>query len=196
MNQDFATSKIIIFSAPSGAGKTTIVKYLLANNPNLGFSVSACTRSKREGEQNGKDYYFLNPEEFKEKMDKGEFVEWQEVYENLYYGTLKSEVERLWNLGKAVVFDVDVKGGVNLKKYYGDKALAIFVKPPSMDVLKERLRTRNTETPESLQKRFAKMEQEMDFEKYFDLALLNENLEETFEKAKSMVNDFLNGKGF
>src|SRR6185312_9707195 len=137
--------KLIIFSAPSGSGKTTIVKHLLATNPNLGFSISACTRDKRgRSEQNGKDYYFLTPEEFKTKIDNNEFVEWEEVYQGAFYGTLRSEIERLWSLGKHVVFDVDVKGGLNLKKQYLSKALAIFVKCPSMEVLEERLRARKT----------------------------------------------------
>lgn len=191
MNQEFADSKIIIFSAPSGAGKTTIVKYLLQHNTHLGFSVSACTRQRREGERDGVDYYFLSPEEFKRRIQSEAFVEWQEVYENLYYGTLKSEIERLWGLGKTVLFDVDVKGGINLKKYFGSKALSIFVKPPSMEVLKERLKVRNTEDEESLKIRFAKMEQELRFEPEFDFVLMNENLEETFLKAQQVIDEFL-----
>src|SRR5688572_14421573 len=142
--------KAIIFSAPSGSGKTTIVKYLLENNPDLGFSISASTRDKRgRSEKNGMDYYFLTPEEFKKKIDNNEFVEWEEVYEGNFYGTLKSEVERIWSQGKNVIFDVDVKGGMNLKKYFGPQALSIFVKVPSLEVLKHRLNDRGTESPES-----------------------------------------------
>ena len=129
--------KALIFSAPSGSGKTTIVKHLLEKNPDLGFSISASTRDKRgRTESHGKDYYFLSPEEFKRKIDANEFIEWEEVYEGNFYGTLKSEIERIWQLGKDVIFDVDVKGGLNLKKYFGDRALAVFVKVPSLEVLK------------------------------------------------------------
>src|SRR3954470_22887405 len=138
--------KAIIFSAPSGSGKTTIVKHLLNTNTDLGFSISASTRDKRgRTEQNGKDYYFLSPDDFKDKIDKNEFIEWEEVYEGNFYGTLKSEIERIWSEGKNVIFDVDVKGGLNLKKYFGDRGLGVFVKVPSVDVLKERLRDRGTE---------------------------------------------------
>src|SRR5918995_627048 len=143
--------KAIIFSAPSGSGKTTIVKHLLKHNPDLGFSISASTRDKRgRTEQNGKDYYFLSPTDFKKKIDNDEFVEWEEVYEGNFYGTLKSEIERVWKQGKNVIFDVDVKGGLNLKKYFGRKALAIFVKVPSMEILEQRLHGRGTESAESL----------------------------------------------
>src|SRR6187402_3699655 len=135
--------KAIIFSAPSGSGKTTIVKHLLASNPDLGFSISASTRDKRgRTESHGKDYYFLAPDEFKKKIDEDAFIEWEEVYEGNFYGTLKSEIERIWNEGKNVIFDVDVKGGLNLKKYFGDKALAIFVLVPSIETLEQRLRGR------------------------------------------------------
>ncbi len=152
------SGKLVIFSAPSGAGKTTIVKHLLATNPNLGFSISACTRDKRgRNEVHGKDYYFLTPDEFKKKLDNDEFVEWQEVYVGAFYGTLKSEVERIWSLGKTVIFDVDVKGGINIKKLYGDNALAIFVEPPSIEELERRLRSRETENDESISKRMFKV---------------------------------------
>src|SRR5919112_1253304 len=141
------SGKLIIFSAPSGSGKTTIVKHLLATNPNLGFSISACTRDKRgRDEGNGKGYYFLTPEEFKKKIDNNEFVEWEQVYVGAFYGTLKSEIERVWSQKKHVLFDVDVKGGLSLKKYYGDRALAIFVKVPSLEMLEQRLRTRGTDS--------------------------------------------------
>ncbi|HEY8400673.1 MAG TPA: guanylate kinase [Cytophagaceae bacterium] len=185
--------KCIIFSAPSGSGKTTIVKHLLQNNPNLDFSISACTRDKRgRSEQHGKDYYFLTPEEFKQKLDNGEFVEWQEVYQGAFYGTLKSEIERIWAAGKHVVFDVDVQGGLNLKKYYGDRALAIFVKCPSMEVLEQRLRQRKTETEESISTRLFKVKFEMSFEDKFDITLVNNDLEEALERAQNLVDNFIN----
>jgi guanylate kinase len=183
--------KAIIFSAPSGSGKTTIVKHLLENNPDLGFSISASTRDKRgRTEQNGKDYYFLTPAEFKRKIDKDEFVEWEEVYEGNFYGTLKSEIDRIWKEGKNVIFDVDVKGGLNLKKYFGDKGLAVFVKVPSMEVLKERLHDRGTETPESLSRRVFKAEFEMGFSDKFDVVLLNENLTTSLAEAQRLYDDF------
>jgi len=183
--------KAIIFSAPSGSGKTTIVKHLLENNSDLGFSISASTRDKRgRTEQNGKDYYFLSPSEFKKKIDNNEFVEWEEVYEGNFYGTLKSEVERVWSQGKNVIFDVDVKGGLNLKKYFGDKALAVFVKVPSLEVLKERLNDRGTETQESLSRRLFKAEFEMSFSDKFDVVLVNENLEKSLDEAQRLYNEF------
>lgn len=185
--------KAIIFSAPSGSGKTTIVKHLLNVNPKLGFSISACTRDKRgRNEENGKDYYFLTPEDFKKKIDNDEFIEWEEVYAGNFYGTLKSEVERIWQEGRHVIFDVDVKGGLHLKEYFGDKALAVFVKVPSIDALKERLTDRQTETESSLSQRVFKAKFEMTFEDKFDVTLLNENLEESLKKAETLVNDFLN----
>ena len=162
--------KAIIFSAPSGSGKTTIVKHLLKKNPDLGFSISASTRDKRgRTESHGKDYYFLSPEEFKRKIDADEFIEWEEVYEGNFYGTLKSEIERIWKIGKNVIFDVDVKGGLNLKKYFGNRALAIFVKVPSLEVLKERLSDRGTESAESLSRRLFKAKFEMSFQDQFDV---------------------------
>src|SRR3990170_568219 len=172
--------KAIIFSAPSGSGKTTIVKHLLKRNSDLGFSISASTRDKRgRTEQNGKDYYFLTPADFKKKIDNNEFVEWEEVYEGNFYGTLKSEIDRIWKSGKNVIFDVDVKGGLNLKRYFGDKALAIFVKVPSIEVLKDRLHDRGTETEESLSRRLFKAEFEMGFSDKFDVVLENENLDKS-----------------
>ncbi len=185
--------KLIIFSAPSGSGKTTIVRHLLATNPNLGFSISACTRDRRgRAEQNGKDYYFLTPEDFKEKIDNDEFVEWEEVYVGAFYGTLKSEIERVWSNGKHVLFDVDVQGGLKLKKYYGDKALAIFVKVPDEETLKRRLLDRGTETDDSLSKRLFKVHFEMSFQDQFDVILVNDDLETTLEKAQKLADNFLN----
>jgi guanylate kinase len=187
-----SSGKAVIFSAPSGSGKTTIVKHLLKNNPQLGFSISACTRDKRgRDEQNGKDYYFLSPEEFKHKIDQDAFVEWEEVYEGNFYGTLKEEIERIWKEGKAVIFDVDVKGGLHLKEYFGDNALAIFVKVPSLDILTSRLRDRGTESEESLSRRLYKAKFEMGFEDKFDVSLVNDSMEKSFLEAENMVGDFL-----
>lgn len=183
--------KLIIFSAPSGSGKTTIVKELIKNNSNLGFSISACTRDKRgRSEENGKDYYFLTPEEFRQKINEEAFVEWEEVYPGAYYGTLKSEIERIWASGKHVIFDVDVKGGLALKKYYGERALAIFVKVPTLEILEERLRSRGTESEEALSKRIFKMKFEWSFQCQFDVILVNDKLEEAIEKAQALFDDF------
>ncbi len=183
--------KLIIFSAPSGSGKTTIVKELLKNNSNLGFSISACTRDKRGRlEENGQDYYFLTPDDFREKINEGAFVEWEEVYSGAYYGTLKSEIERIWASGKHVIFDVDVKGGLALKKYYGDKALAIFVKVPSLEILEDRLRSRGTETEESLSKRVFKMKFEWSFQDKFDVILINDTLDMAIQQAQKLFTQF------
>ena len=183
--------KAIIFSAPSGSGKTTIVRHLLEKNPDLGFSISASTRDKRgRTEAHGKDYYFLTPEEFKKKIDSNEFVEWEEVYEGNFYGTLKSEIDRIWKSGKNVIFDVDVKGGINLKNYFGDKALAIFVKVPSMEVLKERLHDRGTESEESLSRRLFKANFEMTFQDKFDKVLINEDLGHSLQQAQQLYDAF------
>ncbi len=187
--------KALIFSAPSGSGKTTIVKHLLQHNPDLGFSISASTRDKRgRTEQHGKDYYFLTPEEFKKKIDNKEFIEWEEVYEGNFYGTLKSEIERLWSEGKNVIFDVDVKGGLSLKNYFGDKALAVFVKVPSIEVLKERLKDRGTESEESLSRRLFKAKFEMTFEDKFDVVLVNADREQSLQEAQRLYDDFKNRK--
>lgn len=183
--------KAIIFSAPSGSGKTTIVHHLLSNNADLGFSISAATRDKRgRKEENGKDYYFLTPEEFKHKIDQDEFVEWEEVYAGNFYGTLKSEIERIWKEGKNVIFDVDVKGGLNLKKFFGDKALAIFVKVPSMKILRERLKDRGTESEESLSRRIFKATFELSFQDNFDVVLLNEDLDKSLKEAQKLYDNF------
>lgn len=183
--------KAIIFSAPSGSGKTTIVKHLLQTNPDLGFSISASTRDKRgRTEQHGQDYYFLTPEEFKRKIDEDAFIEWEEVYAGNFYGTLKSEIERIWREGKNVIFDVDVKGGLNLKKYFGQKALAIFVKVPSVEVLKERLHDRGTESEESLSRRLFKANFEMSFQDRFDVVLINEDLNKSLQEAQNLYDSF------
>lgn len=183
--------KAIIFSAPSGSGKTTIVQHLLENNSDLGFSISASTRDRRgRKEANGVDYYFLSPEEFKQKIDNDEFIEWEEVYAGNFYGTLKSEIQRIWSQGKNVIFDVDVKGGIALKKYFGDKALSIFVKVPSIEILKQRLNERGTESEESLSRRLFKAKFEMTFQDKFDKVLLNEDLEIATKQAQALYDRF------
>jgi guanylate kinase len=185
--------KIIIFSAPSGAGKTTIVKHLLKVNPQLAFSISACTRDKRgRTEENGKDYYFITPEDFKQKIANDEFVEWEEVYEGAFYGTLKSEIERIWKSGKHVILDVDVKGGLSIKHFYKERALAVFVKPPSVEELAKRLQARNTDSASSISSRVFKAEFELKFEDQFDKVLVNDNLEKACAKAEKLVEEFLN----
>jgi len=182
----------VVFSAPSGSGKTTIVRHLLQKFPQLGFSISACTRDKRgRSEENGKDYYFLTPEDFRTRIENEEFVEWEEVYEGAFYGTLKSEVERIWDSGRSVIFDVDVKGGISLKDFYQEKALTIFVKVPSIESLRERLKGRGTESEDSLSRRLFKVQFEMGFQDRFDVVLLNDNLEDTLKEAEKIVSDFL-----
>lgn len=184
--------KLVIFSAPSGSGKTTLVHHLLDTNSNLGFSISACTRDKRgRSEENGKDYYFLSPAEFKQKIDDHEFVEWEEVYPGAYYGTLKSEIERVWSEGRHVIFDVDVRGGLSIKEHYGDRALAIFVKVPSEEILEQRLRGRGTDSEDSISRRLFKVKFEMSFQDQFDVILVNDDLETSFQKAQQLVDDFL-----
>lgn len=184
--------KMVIFSAPSGSGKTTIVRHLLkVFSDRLGFSVSATSRPKRGIEENGKDYHYLSIEDFKKKVDAGDFLEWEEVYAGICYGTLKSEVESIWAKGKAVIFDIDVEGGLNLKNQFGDRALAVFVMPPSIKILEERLNTRSTDSPESIARRVAKAEAEIKTSELFDTSILNENLEEALVKAEKVVGDFL-----
>lgn len=186
------SEKLVIFCAPSGSGKTTIVHYLLKNNDHLGFSISATTREKREGiEEHGKHYYFLKKEDFQDRIARNELAEWEEVYNGTYYGTLKSEIERQWKKGKTVLFDVDVKGGLNLKRTYGDKALAVFVKVPSITVLEQRLRSRGTENEENLRTRLQKVKEEMEYAPFFDEVLVNDDLEASFKKAQKLVDDFL-----
>ncbi len=183
--------KAIIFSAPSGSGKTTIVKHLLKTKTDLGFSISASTRDRRgRNEEQGKDYYFLTPDEFTKKIDNDEFIEWEEVYEGNYYGTLKSEIDRIWKEGKNVIFDVDVKGGLALKRYFKDKALAIFIKVPSIEVLEQRLRERGTESHASLSQRLFKVKFEMSFQDKFDVVLVNEDLEKSLAEAERLYDEF------
>lgn len=184
--------KLLIFSAPSGSGKTTLVKYLLANIENICFSVSATSRQPRVGETEGKEYYFVSAEMFRKKIEKNEFLEWEEVYEGVFYGTLFSEVERLRSEGHTVLFDVDVVGGLNIKKFYGDEALAVFIEAPSVEVLEQRLLKRSSDSPESIQKRLEKAKWEMSFAKDFDIIIVNDVLEEAEQETLSVVTNFLN----
>lgn len=183
--------KAIIISAPSGAGKTTIVKALLEQVPELEFSVSACTRAPRNGEVHGKDYWFITPEEFRARVANNELVEWQEVYPGSFYGTLKSELEHIWNRGNAVIFEVDAIGGINLKKYFGNDALSVFIRPPSIETLEDRLRNRNTDDAASIEKRMAKAIFELSFAENFDEIVVNDNLEMAVTKVVALVKDFL-----
>lgn len=183
--------KCVILSAPSGAGKTTIVRYLLGEFSSLSFSISATSRPPRKGETDGDHYHFLSVDAFREKIKSGEFLEWEEVYPDRYYGTLKSEMSRIWNAGKHVIFDVDVVGGSNLKEFFGDDALAIFIKPPSLEVLEDRLRKRSTESEENLKERLSKAAQEMKYISRFDEVLINDDLKTTCQRAREMVNQFL-----
>lgn len=185
--------KLIIFSAPSGSGKTTLVHHLLSHFDELCFSISATSRERRGTEEDGKDYHFLSKEAFEAKIAAGDFIEWEEVYAGTYYGTLRSAVEQVLAAGKSVIFDVDVKGGLNIKKQYGSKALAIFVEAGSLEVLQERLSKRNTESAEKLQMRLNKAAAEMAFAHEFDYILVNENLETAKATASQVVGDFLKG---
>ncbi len=184
--------KSIIVCAPSGAGKTTIVHHLLKTFPELAFSVSATSRSPRGNEKAGVDYHFLKPGEFENKIDAGEFLEWEEVYPGRYYGTLKTEPERIWKAGKHVIFDLDVLGGTNLKSYLGEHTLAVFVQPPSLEILEVRLRNRSTETEESLNQRLAKAEKEMTYNDKFDQVIINDDLSKACRDAEDLVRSFLN----
>lgn len=184
--------KLIIFSAPSGAGKTTIVKHLLQQNLKLKFSISATSREPRVNETHATDYHFLTNDEFHKKVQNDEFLEWEEVYKGTCYGTLKSEVESIRNKGKNVIFDVDVVGGLNIKKFYGKEALAVFVQPPSVEELRKRLTNRSTETDEKIAMRIAKAEHELSFASQFDVVLINDNLEKAFKEAEKILLEFLN----
>ncbi len=184
--------KLIIFSAPSGSGKTTIVRHLLKQFPDkIDFSISATSRAKRGIEENGKDYFYFSADEFRQRVENKEFLEWEEVYAGTHYGTLKSEVERIWKTGKAVIFDIDVEGGLNLKSQFKGDALAIFVMPPSIKILEERLRLRQTDSPESIVRRIAKAEKELKTAELFDVFIINEVLEEACKKAEEVVLNFL-----
>lgn len=183
--------KLIIITAPSGSGKTTIAQYLLAQHSKLEFSISATTRAKRPNEVDGKDYYFLTNEVFKQKIDNGEFVEYEEVYPGTYYGTLRSEIERIWAKGNHVVFDVDVVGSKNLKEMYGDDALLMFIRLPDFETLENRLRARSTETDEQLNTRLNKARLEMEYEQYADITVLNDELIKAQSFALQVVNEFI-----
>lgn len=183
--------KALIITAPSGAGKTTLVKMLLENRNDLAFSVSACTREKRANEVDGKDYYFLSEADFRAKITAGEFAEWEEVYEGMFYGTLQSEIERIWALGKAVIFDIDVKGAISLKEKLGDKALSIFITPPNTETLRQRLLGRGTENEESFLKRFNKSVVELAFKEQMDTLVCNDNLLDAFKDLNIKVTEFL-----
>lgn len=192
MNQAVTSGKCIIFSAPSGAGKTTIVRYLLEEFSELAFSISACSRDARPNETNGVDYYFLGVDGFQAKIAADEFVEWEEVYTNNFYGTLKSELTRIWSQGKTVIFDVDVIGGLNLKRYFGDNALAVFVMPPNYEALEDRLRYRSTETEEKIQMRLAKAKVELAHADRFDTIVVNDDLKTACSEAKTLIHQFIN----
>lgn len=183
--------KLLLFCGPSGSGKTTIVRHLLDTDPRLAFSISATTRPKREIETDGVDYHFISVDEFKRRIDAGEFVEWEEVYKDRFYGTLRSEVDRLWRENKVVVFDVDVEGGLQLKKTFGELLLAVFVMPPSVEALHQRLTARQSETPESLKARVAKAEHELTYAFRFDRVIVNDTLEHALEEAKQVVSEFI-----
>lgn len=183
--------KLLIFTAPSGAGKTTIVRHLLKRFDQLAFSISATTRQRRPSEVDGKDYYFISPEHFHELIAENAFVEWEQVYTDQFYGTLRREVERLWQAGKHIIFDIDVQGALNIKKAYPAQSLAVFIRPPSQQILIKRLKQRRTEDPESLKKRIEKVKAEMAYQEKFDVILINDELEKALQEAERIVKDFL-----
>ena len=191
-SKNLMDNKVLIFSAPSGSGKSTIVNHILEKYPDsMEFSVSATSRPPRGEEQHGREYYFLTAEEFRKMVEEDKFVEYEEVYEGRFYGTLKSECERIWEAGRVIIFDVDVKGGVNLKKYFGKAALSIFIKAPSVEVLRERLVKRGTDSPEAIEERVAKAEEEMKYEPLFDYVLVNDELQTAYAESEKVVEDFL-----
>lgn len=183
--------KLIIISAPSGSGKTTIVQYVLRQDLPIEFSVSATSRKPRPGEKHGSDYYFISKEQFQQKIKNNEFLEYEEVYKGIWYGTLKSEVDKITMQGKNVIFDVDVKGGLNIKKAYGKDALSIFISPPSLEALETRLINRSTETPEKIAVRVAKAKKELQYADKFDVVVVNDILEEAFQETKKIIGNFL-----
>lgn len=184
-------NKVVIFSAPSGSGKSTIVGHILSLHPEMEFSVSAASRAPRGTEQHAVEYYFYSADEFRAMIAEDRFVEYEEVYPGSFYGTLKSEVERIWAKGHVIIFDVDVKGGVNLKKYFGDQALAVFIQAPSVEELRKRLIFRGTDSPEAIERRVAKAAEEMTYAPQFDRILINDDLQTAFRQAEQMVEDFL-----
>lgn len=183
--------KVIIFSAPSGSGKTTLVKHCLSQFPKLQFSISCTTRQPRGTEKEGVDYYFISPEEFRAKIAENAFVEYEEVYTDKYYGTLKSEVDKIWLSGKVVIFDVDVKGGISLKKYFGTKALSVFIMPPSIAELERRLINRNTDDAKTIKTRIEKAEKEMTYQTQFDVIIVNTDLETAQQETEKLIRDFI-----
>lgn len=185
------TGKLIIFSAPSGSGKSTIINYLLTQNLNLAFSISATSRPPRGTEQHGVEYFFLTPEEFRSRIENNEFLEYEEVYKDRYYGTLKEQVEKQLKAGQNVVFDVDVVGGCNIKKFYGERALSVFIQPPSVEELRCRLEGRGTDTPEVIESRIAKAEYELSFAPQFDCIIMNDNLETAKAETLKVIKEFL-----
>ncbi len=187
-----SAGKLIVFSAPSGSGKTTLVQHVLSQNLPLGFSISATSRPPRGKEQNGKEYYFLSSSEFKQKIQENAFLEYEEVYQDTFYGTLVSEINRLWAAGKHVLFDIDVVGGLNIKKKYPKETLAVFVKPPSLSALEERLRKRATDSEEKIKERLAKAESEMLYAPQFDSCLVNDDLEVAKKEVVQLVTNFIN----
>lgn len=188
----FSKGRLVIFSAPSGSGKSTLVHHLLKEFPKLQFSISATSRAPRGKEQDGVDYYFLSPEEFRSKIEDGAFLEWEEVYEGTYYGTLRSEVNRIWEEGGHVAFDIDVIGGLNLKKHFEKRALTVYVKVPSLEILEERLRKRGTDSEEKIVQRLAKARQEAERESEFDVVIMNDDLGKACADASEKVGSFLN----
>lgn len=183
--------KLFIFCAPSGSGKSTIVQHLMQKDLGLEFSISATSRSPRKGEEDGREYHFISPEEFRQKIEENAFIEWEEVYHNQYYGTLQSELDRIWKQGHHAVFDIDVVGGMNLKKAFGEQALAIFVQPPSVEILEQRLRSRGTDDEASLEKRLGKAAYELKFSRHFDHILVNDSLDKALAEAEKLVHHFL-----
>jgi guanylate kinase len=183
--------KLVIISAPSGAGKTTIVRHLLDSGLNLDFSVSATTRAPRGIEKDGVDYFFLTVPEFRKRIENNEFVEWEEVYKDLLYGTLKSELERIWKKGNHVIFDVDAKGGINLKKIFGNNSIAIFIMPPSVEELEKRLIARGTDEPEKIRMRVSKAKEELELANQFDFVIVNQRLDKAKEEARKIVSSFI-----
>ena len=183
--------KAILFSAPSGCGKTTIIGELMRYFDCFGFSISATSRQPRGQEQDGRDYYFLSRDEFMRRVDKGDFLEWEEVYQGTCYGTLKSEIERIWEAGKVIVFDVDVNGGCNIKRYFGDDALSIFVMPPSLEVLEQRLRSRGTDSEDAIVKRLARSAEELKKAPQFDVTIVNDDLQRAVDETRKVIEKFL-----
>ena len=188
---DKEQDKLVILSAPSGSGKTTIMKQVIQDFPQLEFSISATSRAPRGEEKNGVDYYFISSDDFRKAVENDQFIEWEEVYSGTCYGTLKSEMNRIWEKGKSIIFDIDVKGGINLKKIFGDRALSIFIMPPSIAELEKRLVGRGTDTPEAIAKRIAKASKEIEDAKYFDIIVINDNLQTAINETEAAIGNFI-----